>query len=43
MSTLTRREKGFIPEIVDLLEAPFFGLRPMSQPLRFEDYVKDGE
>ena len=42
MSTLTRREKGFIPEIFDLLEAPFFGLRPMPRPLRFEDYVKDG-
>ncbi|MEO3811608.1 Hsp20/alpha crystallin family protein [Sphaerisporangium sp. B11E5] len=42
MSTLTRREKGIFPEIFDLLEAPFFGLRPSQSP-RFEDFVKEGE
>ncbi|WP_214107457.1 Hsp20/alpha crystallin family protein [Acrocarpospora catenulata] len=42
MSTLTRRDRGLIPEIFDLFEAPLFGLRPMSHSLRFEQFVKEG-
>jgi HSP20 family molecular chaperone IbpA len=42
MSTLTHRDKGIFPEIFDMLDAPFFGLRPMPRTMRFEDYVKDG-
>ncbi|MDF5755219.1 Hsp20/alpha crystallin family protein [Spongiactinospora sp. TRM90649] len=43
MSTITRRDRGLLPEIFDLLEAPFAGLRPgLGHPIRFEDYIKDG-
>ncbi|GLX99533.1 Hsp20/alpha crystallin family protein [Herbidospora sp. NBRC 101105] len=38
MSTLTRRDKGIIPEIFELLETPFLGVRP----LRLEGVVRDG-
>lgn len=38
MSTLTRRDKGIIPEIFELLETPFLGTRP----LRLEGVVHDG-
>ncbi|MER7506079.1 Hsp20/alpha crystallin family protein [Nonomuraea pusilla] len=41
MSSIARRERGFFPEIFDLLEAPFAGTRPEA-PMRLEEYVKDG-
>ncbi|MEU8250634.1 Hsp20/alpha crystallin family protein [Nonomuraea sp. NPDC048916] len=40
MNAIVRRERGLFPEIFDLLEAPFSGLRPST--IRFEDYVKNG-
>ncbi|MGO9077514.1 MAG: Hsp20/alpha crystallin family protein [Streptosporangiaceae bacterium] len=44
MSTLTRREsRGTLSDLLDWLESPFAAFRPFSaQPLRMEDYVKDG-
>ncbi|WP_405148271.1 Hsp20/alpha crystallin family protein [Sphaerisporangium sp. NBC_01403] len=44
MSTPVRREpRGFLPDLIDWLEAPLAGLRPaMGQSIRFEDYVMDG-
>ncbi|WP_062344420.1 Hsp20/alpha crystallin family protein [Herbidospora yilanensis] len=43
MSTLMRREKALLPDIFDLFENPFLGLRAMQQPVRFEDVMRDGE
>ncbi|MEU7990046.1 Hsp20/alpha crystallin family protein [Streptosporangium canum] len=44
MSTPMRREqRGLVPDLFDLLEIPFAALRPpMTQPIKFEDYVKEG-
>jgi HSP20 family molecular chaperone IbpA len=44
MTTPMRREsRGLFPDLVDWLEAPLAGLRPITgQAIRFEDYVKDG-
>ncbi|MCW2876405.1 MAG: Molecular chaperone (small heat shock protein)-like protein [Sphaerisporangium sp.] len=44
MSTPVRREpRGFLPDLIDWLEAPLAGLRPaLGQAIRFEDYVLDG-
>ncbi|WP_214110429.1 Hsp20/alpha crystallin family protein [Acrocarpospora catenulata] len=44
MSTLMRRDRGFLPDVFDLLDMPLMGMRQMSQqPLRFEDYLENGE
>jgi len=40
MNAIVRRDRGWFPEIFDLLEVPM-GMRPGTQ-IRFEDYVKDG-
>ena len=44
MSTLTRKDyRGPFVDIFDWLESPWTVLRPVSnQPMRVEDYVKDG-
>lgn len=44
MGVPVRREsRSMVPDLFDLLEAPFAALRPMAGPqMRFEDYVKDG-
>jgi len=44
MSTLTRRDyRGPFVDIIDWIESPWTVLRPVaSQPMRVEDYVKDG-
>ena len=44
MSTLTRRDYwGPFVDIIDWIESPWTVLRPgASQPMRVEDYVKDG-
>ena len=44
MSTLTRRDyRGPFVDIIDWIESPWTVLRPgASQPMRVEDYVKDG-
>ncbi|WP_260615802.1 Hsp20/alpha crystallin family protein [Microbispora sp. KK1-11] len=44
MSVPMRREsRSMVPDLFDLLEAPFAALRPMAGPqIRFEDYIKDG-
>ena len=45
MSTLTRREyRGPFADMVDLLEAPWTVLRPITgHPMRVEDFVEDGK
>ena len=43
MTTLTRRDRGPIGEMVDWLEAPWAVLRPVAgHPMRVEDFVQDG-
>jgi HSP20 family protein len=44
MSLPMRRERtSLLPDLFDLLEAPFAALRPSAGPqMRFEDYIKDG-
>ncbi|SDH34855.1 Molecular chaperone IbpA, HSP20 family [Sinosporangium album] len=44
MRSMTRREsRGVIPDILERLEAPFAGRRPMAgQAIRFEEHVQDG-
>ena len=44
MSTLTRRDyRGPFVDIIDWIESPWTVLRPgASQPMRVEDYVRDG-
>ncbi|MDH2430830.1 Hsp20/alpha crystallin family protein [Sphaerisporangium sp. TRM90804] len=44
MGTSVRGEpRGFLPDLIDWLEAPLAGLRPaVGQAIRFEDYVLDG-
>ncbi len=44
MSTLTRRDyRGPFVDLFDWLESPLTMLRPLSaQPMRVEDFVKDG-
>jgi HSP20 family protein len=44
MSTLTRRDyRGPFVDIIDWIESPWTVLRPVaSQPMRVEDYLKDG-
>jgi HSP20 family molecular chaperone IbpA len=44
MSTLTRRDyRGPFVDIIDWIESPWTVLRPVaSQPMRVEDYFKDG-
>jgi HSP20 family molecular chaperone IbpA len=44
MGTPVRREpRGFLPDLMELLEAPLAGLRPaVGQAIRFEDYIADG-
>ena len=44
MSTLTRRDyRGPFMDIIDWIESPWTVLRPVaSQPMRVEDYVRDG-
>ena len=45
MSTLARREyRGPFADMVDLLEAPWTVLRPITaHPMRVEDFVEDGK
>ncbi|MEO3856931.1 Hsp20/alpha crystallin family protein [Acrocarpospora sp. B8E8] len=43
MGMMMRRDRGFFPEIFDMLESPLLSLRPMGQSLRFEDFVRDGQ
>ncbi len=43
MSAVSRRERGFLPDLFDWMDQPFSLLRPFSaQPIRMEDYVRDG-
>ncbi len=43
MSALSRRERGFLPDLFDWMDQPFSLFRPFSgQPIRMEDYVRDG-
>ncbi|WP_370026233.1 Hsp20/alpha crystallin family protein [Planotetraspora sp. GP83] len=40
---MRRESRGLVPELFDWLEAPLAALRPVTgQPIRFEDYVKEG-
>lgn len=40
---MRREQRGLVPDLLDWLEVPFAALRPpMTQPIKFEDYVKDG-
>jgi HSP20 family molecular chaperone IbpA len=40
---MRREQRGLVPELFDWLEIPFAALRPpVSQPIKFEDYVHDG-
>jgi HSP20 family protein len=43
MNAVSRRERGFLPDLFDWMDQPFSLLRPFSaQPIRMEDYVRDG-
>lgn len=43
MSMPMLRERGLVPDLFDLLETPLAALRsPGTQPIKFEDYVKEG-
>lgn len=43
MNAISRRERGFLPDLFDWMDQPFSLLRPFSaQPIRMEDYVKEG-
>ena len=40
---MRHEQRGLVPELFDWLEIPFAALRPpVSQPIKFEDYVQDG-
>ncbi|WP_155335791.1 Hsp20/alpha crystallin family protein [Acrocarpospora corrugata] len=43
MGTMSHRDRGFFPEILDMLQAPMVSMRPMGQGVRFEDFMRDGE
>lgn len=43
MNAVSRRERGFLPDLFDWMDQPFSLFRPFSaQPIRMEDYIKDG-
>ncbi|WP_326639419.1 Hsp20/alpha crystallin family protein [Streptosporangium sp. NBC_01755] len=40
---MRREQRGLVPDLFDWLDAPLAALRsPVAQPIKFEDYVKDG-
>ena len=43
MNAVSRRERGFLPDLFDWMDQPFSLFRPLtSQPIRMEDFIRDG-
>ncbi|GAA3519217.1 HSP20 family molecular chaperone IbpA [Streptosporangium album] len=40
---MRHEQRGLVPDLLDWLDIPFAALRPpMTQPIKFEDYLKEG-